>query len=377
MNTEKAWAVSVQGDAYYDASAVTNELFKGLFYGGFIDAPVKDKVLDNSSTENRLGAEAGWNLDVYHLAGLNVGGSTIPWKLSISERVYANSSYSKDFYELLFYGNKPFEGTTVSAGPLSVNAYRLQQFGISALFSEKKHEAGLSLVNGHSGIFGNVDAFDLATATQGLNLDLNASGSLTTMTSSSYVGSNGLGFAVNFRVNDILEFDDSFKLSLTASNLGLVWWNSTDHRSLDTNISFSGIAIDDLFAFSADSISVNDSILSNSRDTSFSMVLPADLRLMMTSKVTDQITLTYGVQYLLNANYAPRFLLAGSYQLSEILGAGLLLSYGGYGNFRIGIEADALLQDNLYAKATLQNVPGLISNNTSGMAAAIQLVKLF
>lgn len=375
---EVDWAVIANGAASFDANSLSNNLLNTLYYGGYIDQAMKDHILNRSKSTNRLGLEAGYGIELYHLKGFKLKEKNISWKLSASESYFANASYATDLFELVFYGNKGFLGETANLAPLNVKFMKLHQAGLSYVFSENMHEVGLSIVNSASALSAKASEATLFTADETFTLDLAARGHVIDATTSNYFDSKGLGLALNFRLNDIINVGEKTTVSLSGENLGWSSWKSDKLYRMDTTFQFDGIDIANLLDYSPpDTISLLDSLTKPVTDTAYKALLPGDIRLTFRTQINDKLFLDAGVRYLLNANFFPQFRAMAWYNFTEQYAASMAVTYGGYGNLRIGLGAQALWKDNLYLKIMAPNVVGFVSGKSVGMGLQVQLAKFF
>ena len=353
-------------------------MLSSLYYGGFIEDEVKTHILDRSKKVNRIGADALYELEVYHLKGFKLKDKNVAWKVNVSERILANASYSTDLFQLAFFGNKGFEGTTAQLDPISLNVMRLQQAGLSWVHKEKMHSVGLAIVNAASGFFLESDSATLATATQGFSLNLRAAGSAIDAFNTNYFGSQGIGMALNFSLNEILSIGESTNISISGRDLGFARWSSKKVHLVDTSIAFSGLDVANLLSYTfPDTINILDSLLPQVTDTNFIQALPGVVQLVVHTKISDKMSAHLIADYIFNANYFPRFTLGSTYKFTDEYSGSVYASYGGYGNLRVGLTAQALWQKSIYLKVTAPNMLGFVSGKSAGMGLQFQLAKLF
>ena len=139
-NTGKS--ISINGDFEAGSNGFQNVIMDRLLFGGHIDTKIKDASIKNMNGYNNLGINL--NYDITAFFGKK---SKYCFLLGVKDQYVLNATYTKDFYTLLMYGNKPFLNQTANFSGTNINAMRFQEIKFGAMLHNEDSTAkiGISL----------------------------------------------------------------------------------------------------------------------------------------------------------------------------------------------------------------------------------------
>ncbi|MBL8001402.1 MAG: hypothetical protein JNL05_05510 [Flavobacteriales bacterium] len=365
----------------YDSNALLNELVMGLWRGEYLDRDLRQRTRDALTGRNRAGYEASAELDLSFGRGL-FGDSTLRAVIGLSSRTVMGMRFTDAVYDLTFFGNKDYVGTTAVLAPSAQEQQRYQTLGFGVQLAGRATYARLDLVSGQYLSSVHLDKADLYTAPDGTSLTADLDGTWLSSDTGSTTGFvNGMGAALDLG----LELRGTFfgrplTTRLRVDDLGLVRWND---RALGLTkqevVVYDGLTIDDVLDFEGSFFEegqLRDSLALNAEEAAFTRWLPARLQAafwytLHRGKVKPRpgpADLT--IDHLVVPGYIPRITLTRSLNLSRRWSVNGSLAYGGFGGLRLG--AGAWLQLKRGALwADVPNLVGLVSPSAKGKALGI------
>lgn len=232
-------------------SLSTSEL-TGFVSDDFLDDDEKSELLNSIPSSLRYGyfrnisasyIEPGYAIfDVYKKG----------WGIGLRNTYYNSARISKDMLNLIFYGNKPYAGTTVNPGKSNTETW---------YFSSIDYHFDLlvdtllpvyittSIHTGHFHNDYNVKMAEIYTEPIGEYLDMNLNYS--TKNTSSTAPIAGMGLTVGAEID--LPVKDKGMLKLSVQDFGAMYWTNGEVLDVDSSFRFQGVYFDNLF-------DLNDSI---------------------------------------------------------------------------------------------------------------------
>ncbi|MBS1646227.1 MAG: hypothetical protein JST67_02675 [Bacteroidetes bacterium] len=345
-------SVNLNAEYGINSNAVKNGVFNNFIYGGFID----DNTKNDSQKKLKLNNIAGgsYNLGATVFFSLKPG-SSIHFMAGLKQTELANAAFGKDAYNLMFYGNKMYQGQTADVSNLSINHLKYQEIKlgfvwdngvdtaikVGASVSYLKGQTFMQATTGDAYIYTAADASQINFNMHSANLMLSDTGK----GKSSLGNFNGNGFSIDLFAN--LPYTSPLgksKLFVYISNLGAIKWNSqTVHYTADTNYAFRGVVSNNLFQINsqtAQNISKDSLVqhLTKNGKQSFMNNLPMTLLIFHNVRFTKLFGLTLGFRELFYANYKPYFYAEGQFFITPSFTATAHLGYGGYGQLSGGLN---------------------------------------
>ena len=389
LNFEKAGrSISLNAEYEMGSNGVYNGLINKFLYGGYIDKSIKDASDKKMKLLNVAGANV--NYDISTFFGRN---SKYSYLIGIKDQLIFNSSFTKDCYELIMYGNKPYLGETKHIGGSSINYLHFQEIKLGFIWhkvdSTAKIGASISFLKGQQLI--NIKAKEgssLYTNNNGTELIFNSNFNMA-LSDTNYrknpFAFTGIGASADifFETPYKSRYGKGSVLTVNANNIGFLHWtdNSVQYSS-DSTLKFDGYHINNLFDLKDSTLSsINrDTIvrkLTYARKESFNVNIPTNLILINKIIFTNKFSLGLGFRYLFNSNFKPYFFTDAEYGFTPKLTLALHIAYGGYSKLNVGL-AFSYNTKNWYLKMGSNSLQGYISpNNTYGQGAFFSIAKKF
>jgi hypothetical protein len=380
--------VSVYADVEFNSNCITNKFLQRFYFGGHIDSSIKKSVSDRMLNNNYAGGLASFGMNAF----FGKDSSRFSWFVGAKHQEIMNASFSRDFFNCIFYGNQMYKGKRADFYKTGLNYLRFQELKMGFVWRDVdtvgKIGGALSVLNGQSLLqFRTNDTNYLFTAEDATQLDYNANFTLTMSDTgnTSLAAMNGIGLSADLYVETPYKSVlGPSKFIITVNNLGFIKWNKrTMEYTVDSLFTFSGFNVDNLLDLEDSTLNAisRDSILNNStelRTTTVNTNLPMNFILIHQVDFTKKYSLRVGVRNIFNGNYKPYFFIDNRYHFSRNFYLGALVSYGGYGLFSGGLYAEYSVKDQWCFKAGSNAVQGFVlPQKTLGQSVYITLSKKF
>lgn len=364
----------------YHTSSIPNYYSNFFLRGGYIDKETKDKVSNGLATTNRAGAEQQFSIRFTDF-------SSHPFKKDTSWGYYLNLehqdhiglNFSKNVFDLVFYGNGPFAGDVMNLVPFNFSRMTFQKFGFGLTDAVSGTSIGISLVKGQRFSHLNFNQADFYTddSTGNISFDYSLEYSQSDTAKTRYTAFNGAGLSVdlnwNFKIcNDsILPFFSQWQLRV--NNAGFIIWNmATLNYEADSIVAFNGFSVDNILkpqdALLTGSTDLKDTINIRYVNKKFNALLPADVVLGNTvNPFTGYwIKPLVGGRYKLMEGYKPMAYAGAVIRLAKRTYIQANVSYGGFGGFRTGLKFQTMFGKRLNFMVGSSHVDGLYSSRAFG-----------
>ncbi len=389
LNFEKTGrSVSVNAEYELGSNGIYNSLLNKFIYGGYIDQKTKDASNNSMKGLNVMGANMNYDVSVFF--GRK---SKYSYLIGFKDQRIFNSSFTKDFYQLVFYGNKPYLGETKNLSGSSINSLRFQELKLGFIWHKidttAKVGVSISILKGQQLFYIKANqGSSLYTNNDGTELQF--SSNFTMALSDTSRTSNPLGYSGVGASADIF-FETPYKskigkgsvLTVNANNIGFLhWFDNSVQYSSDSTFKFSGYHIDNLLDLKDTTLAAinRDSIIkntTNARHESFNVNIPTNLLIINKIRFTDKFVLGTGFRYLFNSNFKPYFFTDAEYEFTKKITGALHVGYGGYSKLNVGL-AFTYNSPSWFFKLGSNSLQGYVSpKNTYGQGAFISIAKKF
>ena len=389
LNFEKTGrSISINGEYELGSNGIYNSLLNKFIYGGYIDKKTKDASNDHMKNLNVMGANM--NYDVSAFVGRNPKYSYL---IGFKDQRIFNSSFTKDFYQLIFYGNKPYLNETKNLSGSSINSLRFQELKLGFIWHKidttAKVGVSVSILKGQQLFY--------IKAKEGSSLYTNANGTELVFNSDFVMAlsdtnnkSNPFAYTGIGASADIF-FETPYKskigkgsvLTVNANNIGFLhWFDNSVQYSSDSTFKFDGYHINNLLDLKDSTLATinRDSIIrttTNAHKESFNINIPTNLLIINRIRFTDKFVLGTGFRYLFNSNFKPYFFTDAEYQITPKITGSLHIAYGGYSRLNFGL-AFSYSSPSWFFKIGSNSLQGYISpSNTYGQGAFVSIAKKF
>ena len=332
-------SVSVNLDFEAGSSGMSSELVNKLVWGGYIDNDLKAASSKHLKAKNNFGLLLNYDVNTFIK-----GNKKIDFLFGVKNQEVINATYSRDVFNLMFYGNQMYKGKTADLSNCSVNALRFQEVKFGAIMhhadSVGKIGVSLSFINGeqlfyvktnnNSGLYTSPDGSELV-----FNSNFNMA--LSDTNNKRLGGFNGIGASAD------IFFETPYKsrggrkclLTVNANNLGFIhWWKNSVQYSSDSSLRYTGYNIRNINDLKDSTLSRidGDSLLrniTNARTEDFNVNTPTNLVIINKIFFGKTFCLGTGFRYIFNANYKPYIFIEPEFTYKNMI----FCLHGGYGGY--------------------------------------------
>jgi hypothetical protein len=340
-------SISANLDFEAGSSGLSSRFVDKLVNGGYIDDNLKKESSKNLRASNNFGIVLNYDLSAFLKFNKN-----IDYLIGFKNQEVFNATYTRDFYDLMFYGNQAFRGKTANLGNCNINALRFQEMKFGAIIhhvdSVGKIGFSVSFLKGEQLFYIKTKAnSSLYTSASGNELIFNSNFNmaLSDTNNKNLLSFNGIGASAD------IFFETSYKskigkksvLMVNANNIGFIHWlnNSVQYNS-NASIKFTGYNVNSITDLRDSTINqINrDTLLqdlSNARKENFNVNIPTNLVIINKIYFAKQpICLSTGFRYIFNANYKGYVFIEPEYKYKNMSFA-LHTGYGGYVRINVGL----------------------------------------
>jgi hypothetical protein len=340
-STLSSHQVNLVGNAFQHSTNVSNNFSRKFIFGGEISDALSQETYEGQNGYNRLGG--GYRASIEYRAPYQILKSkpNWSWMVNVANEAHFSGEYSGDLFGLVFIGNTPFLGENASFGNTS---FTLEQFlSIGGGIHDRKTKSFLTLnaILPQQFIQLNANRGSMAFSETGDQIDVLVEGEILTANANAYF--KGLGAALNFDFNIPFGTQETFNgvISVMGRNIGGYQIHNADFATIDTEQSYSGFALDDLIN-NEELTSLKDTLNISETTRSAFKVLPGFLQVgkVVSADTPKKIQSFFGVRMYTNNVYRPLLYVGMHYQPFDHFSFGAQGSFGGYGNFRLGLYAN-------------------------------------
>lgn len=339
-------SISLNLDYESGSQAISSGIINKLIFGGYIDKDLKDKSQERLKAYNNIGINLNYDVNAFFR-----GGKKFDFLVGIKNQEIINGSFTKDFYNLLFYGNSAYKGVTADLSNCNFNALRFQEVKFGAILnkvdSTGKIGFSVSFLKGEQLVYLNSgDNASFYTSSDGSQITWNSDFNLALSdTSNRQIGSfNGIGASAD------LFFETTYKSSIgkksvlvvNANNIGFIYWrNESVQYQSDSVYNYRGYSVTNLNDLRDSTLNdINrDSLvgkLVENYSANFNVNIPTNL--LIINKIyfgKELFNFSFGFRYIFNANYKPYLFVEPEYSYKK-MSFGVHAGYGGYTRLNIG-----------------------------------------
>jgi len=384
-NVKRSVSVNIDYDA--GSNGMSARFTNRLLWGGKIDNDLKKESSKHLRSKNNFGI----NLN-YDVSAFIRGNSKFDFLIGFKNQEVLNATYSKDFFNLMFYGNDSYRGGTANLENCNINALRFQEVKFGAIMhkvdSVGKIGVTVSFLKGEQLFYLKTNKnSSLYTSADGSELVLNSNFNLAISDTNNkrLTSFNGIGASAE------IFFETPYKskvgkrsvLLVNANNIGFIHWqNNSVQYSSDSSLRFSGYTVNNIIDLKDSTISKlnRDSILrglTNARRENFNTNIPTNL--VIINKIyfgKELFCLQTGFRFIFNANYKPYVFIEPEYRVKNVT-FGLHTGYGGYVRLNVGASITWNCK-NWFLRIGSNSLQGyVVPKSASGQGLFFSLAKKF
>lgn len=371
------------------SSTLNTKFLNSFFTGQFLNDELKNSVRDRLGDHNRFGVD--WSTEISYLnmhdslLGKNWG-----YYAAIKNRLTGEGSFTRNAFELPFYGNAMFAGDTADLSGTRGRLFMYQQFQLGFVKTWNKPKSShvfgfaLSYLNGNTLYQADVDRMKIYTDAHAEYIQVDGSGFLVRNDPdyNRFFSNNGSGLSVDVQYQ--AQVGNGF-VSFQAQDLGFMSWERPgDRLAMDTTFLYRGITINNVFTtdgseFSDFADSITTYYVKHTRDRAGFMMLPSRFHLAYTHFLMDgKLMLQAGIQARISEFYFPQLYVQGTYYPHSRIMVGTSVGYGGFGTLNIGLDAGVDFGKGYTLILQTRNLEGIVPNTfATGLSAGIKFSRMF
>jgi hypothetical protein len=364
------------------SNALDNLFLKKTIYGGHIERSHINGIYDRMVDQNRAGFYGQAAMELYNFRDTLFGKPQWGLSASFNTNYHAGLSFSRNFFNTVFSGNKQYAGDSVSLGPFSAQFQAWQKLGLGIFNKHTLSGITVSLVEGqayHSMIFTEADLY---TSSIGDSLALNYNGEYmrSDTTRRGWANGSGTGIAVDFDYNVPLSGKRGY-ISISLRDIGFVIWNDQSQKlSFDSTSSWKGVTLDDVFSLATDTVDLpglTDSVHYVLDQKRFVASLPASIHVRMLRFFNDRNFYEAGLSIWPSRAALPMIYGGLSHFVGDHFIFSERISFGGFGRFGIGAEMQWMPAGTWLIRCGSSNLAGFTMGSARGRDIYFTIGKSF
>lgn len=357
MWKEAALVGNVSGQANWGSNALNNEWLSDMTIGGRITDEEKLRMRQSMISQNRVGGMSGLNGELYNFSDSIFGAKHIGLMVGVEDKRHFHMNFSRDMFDLIYFGNYNRQGDTMSLGPLNAEYQWYQKIGFGFFDKRTFSSIKLSIVNGRD-----MQALDLRRvslytpyANSDDDMSLRYQGDFWRAdTSRAGNSSKGVGVCVDADFNIPLKNDRGF-ISVSLRDVGWVKWNEqTEYFRFDTTFTWSGVSINDLAGIDSLNFGIPNwqdtlGIQSSSGEGQW-RALPSTIMIRTLRKNNERSSIEATVLLQPNLSSIPFVSLGWNQFVASNMMLSERITYGGYRGFGVGAELQWLIAESTFLR---------------------------
>lgn len=369
--------VQVEGSVDVNSNAIDNGMAMGLWQGGFLERGLRTRNSERMGTHNTAG---------YLMQG-RIGWTGAPglfgkenWRpvVSVGHREVMGVRFTRDLFDLTFFGNAPYAERTMNAGPSAHTRINYQTVGVGVRHARSTSFIRLDVVKGQSFSTSDIRRGQLLTATDGRQIDLLIQGELwqSDTAGSGLDRMNGIGAALSGTWAGACTLDEKpVEWRAGVQDLGFVQWNSrTMHLAKDTSLTYEGFHVTNVLALDGvflDQDRLMDTLGLHQRPGTHTALLPFHATLAADMRCGTGWNVGIAADHVYLPGYRTQFTLSGARTIGTRAQVGLGAVYGGFGGFRVSAAARIRLGERAMVSIATPGLPGFLGGGTMGWGALV------
>lgn len=378
----------IYGDIDYSSNALTNAFVTNFLEGHYIDDNLKQQVVSNLQTSNRIGYSLNYGIiGVLYNDTVNKK-HVLNFFVALRNKSYLNANFPPDVFKVAFYGNASYAGESAKLSPFNLNDISYQQLEIGSVCTnvggKAKLGVGISFLAGQQLQAINMSTGYLYTDPYGQYIQLSSDTKYNASDSTpghTYFNGYGASLDVYFSLPYKVASKNGV-LSVSVTDLGFIRWNS---RSLsynkDTTYTYNGITINNINDLQ------NAAINNLSKDSLENKYFPLAAKSFYTGIPTTvsinantnmgKMNMELGAWYIFNANCLPYYYIQADKNFSHNWHTDLQVGYGGYTTYNVCIGIKKQVK-NTEIELGINHLQGIVLfNEPCGAGVMLTLLYTF
>jgi len=375
----KSDAFGIHSYAWSNSNTLPANIFNGFTSFDSVSQKAVNKAL--ASNTNRI--SLGFNVGISAFANVSYSpkakekGNLLHF--SFHQKILGSSLMGNDAMKLLLGGNKQFEDRTASVEQARFFLLNYQSIKAGFIHHRDNYTLGVNfgIAAGRNFQQFTVQEFSLYTAPLGEFLDFSSDLSIKQNNSANFFNGFGALLDLYYQRN----INQHLSCYVNINDFGFLQWNgNTKHLESKNEFSFNGFAINDLYAFQPDDISIEDTLRNalalGEESKSYFMFLPASFSFGSSYKFSEKYSLVARLEYLSQIHVFPLLQIKNRFQINENfqIDAGLL--YGGSGRLNSTLALAYRKEKIQIAISSLMNEGLIFSQSRSGNGLMLKFLYL-
>ncbi len=341
---------------FISSNSITSKFVNSMYQKKYISDYLKRQ--NKIKSVNYFASEDNANISYAHIFDSLAGFEKTGIKVAFENSYHADAAFSRDIYNLAFFGNKDYAGKTIDFSGSQFQFIQSQQLKLGVFKQVTSEEGpftvylGVGIIKGQNFNYLTVDTGKIFTSETGESIAFT--------TDAKYFSSdtarkkwqhfNGVGACADLAF--IFEDKSSnYHITCALTDIGFIRWNTNAlYVPVDTSVFFDGISIDSIlwgkdtsFASGISEDSILNAFYKHSKKTSFTKVLPEKVNLSITKYFFNKkLFSTFGISYMYHASCPfPLVYLKNEYIFKNKIGVIAQIAGGGYGNYQFGLGFNA------------------------------------
>lgn len=383
--------LSLNSELGLTSDGLTNHFASAFYKGQFLDHSIKTATLEHLNTGDNLLAYF-FNTDLY----VNIPDKkhNINYYAGFEHHDLIEAGFSKNFFQLFFFGNKDFTGQNLALGDLTFSRMNFQQIkaGISKTWQKDDAKytliAGLGFNNGqslmkyeirHGSLFTQEDA-------EYINLDMNIGMKRSDTLNSKFGAENGWGFSADLAY---VYQDENNILQCQLEDIGFIRWkkNSQSYEK-DTAIYFDGFELTNLLDISGETIdgisadSLINTFAFSKTQSGFAEMIPLKINISYKRYLCQRwLSLSLSLNSYVFSVYRPQLRFVPSLNIpikNSIISIAPFAEVGGYSKVNCGLGMSLMVNKKFYIELQTAYVNSYLRpKKSAGVGGFISIIKTF
>ncbi|HSY75855.1 MAG TPA: DUF5723 family protein [Bacteroidia bacterium] len=366
---QKNFTGGIYGNADFNSTCITTAFATNFLLGNYIGDNLKQEVSSNFNKFNRIGYSLNYGAyGVWHNDSVQT--RVFNFFFALRHKSYINTDFSRNVFNMAFYGNAMYAGQTAKLVPFSLNMLNYQQAEIGMVVTNFGGKGvfgiGVSFLAGQQFLSINAQNASLYTDPTGQNLQFSTNTEMyQTDTAGNRKPLNGYGASMDLYFKAPLKIGKrNSTISLSLTDIGFMFWNNKSlYYHKDTSYYYDGVSINNITDLQ------NVSFNSTSKDSlqnkyipyakkSFFSSIPSTLSINSTTDF-GKYHLELGYWYIFNANAVGYYYIQGDKYIANKWMAAAQLGFGGYGTVNAELMLSKQTEKSTF-RVALNHIQGLI-----------------
>lgn len=375
----KSDVFGIQSYAWSNSNILPANILNGFTSFG----SVSQAAVNNALASNANRVHLGFNIGISAFANVSYSSQAKEkgnfLHFSFRQKILGSSLMGNDAMKLLLGGNKQFEDKTASVEQARFFLLNYQSIKAGFLHHRAHYTLGVNfgIAAGRNFQQFAVQEFKLYTAPMGEFLDFTTDLNIKQNIAANYF--NGFGALVDFYYQRTI--NQNLSCYVNINDFGFLQWNkNTKHLESKNEFSFNGFAINDLYAFQPDDISIEDTLRNalvlEEQSKSYFMFLPTSFSFGSSYKFSEKYSLVARLEYLSQIHVFPLLQVKNRFSLNQNLQIDAGLLYGGSGRLNSTLALAYRKEKIQIAISSLMNEGLIFSQSRSGNGLMLKFLYL-